>query len=61
MLERLFIKGSHNVAFDTLTVKTDTLKCLTGKKNRGVSLYAGAKNIRFQLLIGSIGFAGISK
>ncbi|XMO87888.1 hypothetical protein AAFN75_06260 [Algibacter sp. AS12] len=50
ILERLFVKGSSDIVFDTLTVKTDTLKCLTTKKNRGVSLYAGAKNISFQLL-----------
>lgn len=45
ILDRLFVKNASHIVFDTLTVKTDTIQSLNKKENRGVSLYAGTKNL----------------
>lgn len=50
ILDKLFIRESNNISFDTLLVKTDTILNLHHKKNRGVSIYAGTKNVSFQFL-----------
>jgi len=51
VLDKLFIRNSTNITFDSLTIKTDTLLNLYHKKNRGVSIYVGSKNILFNSLI----------
>jgi hypothetical protein len=51
VLDRLFVKESSNISFDSLIVKTNTIFNIRHNKNRGVSLYAGSKNISFKFLI----------
>jgi len=46
VLDKVFIQESSNIEFDTLIVKSDTLKNIYNKMNRGVSIYAGSKNIK---------------
>jgi len=50
ILDRLFIRKSNNITFDTIILKSDTLANLYHKRNRGVSIYAGSKNISFNTL-----------
>lgn len=50
ILDKLFIRKSNNISFNNVTLKTDTLKNTSNKQNRGVSIYAGAKNIAFKFL-----------
>lgn len=50
VLDKVFIKESANIIFDTLLVESDTIKNKYNKKNRGVSIYAGSKNIKFKSL-----------
>ncbi len=50
ILDKLFIRKSSNIQFDTLLVKTDIVKNIYKKKNRGVSIYAGSKMISFKFL-----------
>lgn len=50
VLDKLFIRHSKDIIFDSVEIKTDTLYNTFNKKNRGVSIYAGSKNIRFNIL-----------
>jgi len=50
VLDKLFIRKSNNITFETIVLKSDTLANLYNKKNRGVSIYAGSKNISFKSL-----------
>ena len=50
VLDKLFIKESTNIIFDTLLVKSDIIKNNFNKKNRGVSIYSGSKGIKFKSL-----------
>lgn len=50
ILDKLFIKESSNIAFNTVIVESDTTKNKYNKKNRGVSIYAGSKHISFNSL-----------
>jgi len=50
VLDKLFIRKSNNILFDRLIIKTDTVLNIYHKKNRGVSIYAGSKNISFDYL-----------
>ncbi len=50
VLDKLFIRKSSNINFEEVLVKTDTSKSIKHKKNRGVSIYIGAKNIHFNYL-----------
>lgn len=45
ILDKLFIRKSRNIIFNKVKVKTDTINNLLNKKNRGVSIYVGSKNI----------------
>ena len=50
ILDKLFIKSSENIKFNKVNVVSDTLNNLFKSKNRGVSIYWGSKNVRFQNL-----------
>lgn len=50
ILDKLFIRKTSNVFFDDVLVKSDTVLNIKNKKNRGVSIYAGSKNIYFRSL-----------
>lgn len=50
ILDKVFIRKSSNIVFDTLVVKTDTLQNRYHKMNRGVSIYTGSKNIKIKTL-----------
>jgi hypothetical protein len=51
ILDKLFIRKSNNIQFDTLIVKSDTVLNMYRKKNRGVSIYSGSKKITFKSLV----------
>lgn len=51
ILDKLFIRKSAHINFENITVLTDTTLNINHKKNRGVSIYAGSKNIHFNNLI----------
>ena len=50
ILDKLFIRGSNNISFDKVFLMSDTAQNSFKQKNRGVSIYAGSKNIRFKSL-----------
>lgn len=50
ILDKLFIRKSNTISFDTLLVLSDTINNISRLKNRGVSIYAGSKNIHFNKL-----------
>ncbi len=50
LLDKLFIRESKNISFDTVYVKSDTSKNIFKLKNRGVSIYSGSSYIIFNLL-----------
>lgn len=50
VLDKVFIRKSNNISFDTLLVKTDILKNIYNHKNRGVSIYAGTETVNFNYL-----------
>jgi len=50
LLDKLFIRKSNNITFDTMVLKSDTLVNIYHKKNRGVSIYAGSKKVSFNYL-----------
>lgn len=50
ILDKLFIRKSNNITFDTIFLKSDTLINLHHRKNRGVSIYVASKNIFFNTL-----------
>lgn len=50
VLDKVFIRESNNISFDTLLVKTDPLKNIYGYSNRGVSIYAGVDKMKFNFL-----------
>lgn len=50
VLDKIFIRKSSDIVFENVIVKSDTINALTKNKNRGVSVYAGSKNIRFNTL-----------
>lgn len=50
ILDKVFIRKSSNLYFDTLVVKTDTAQNMYKKMNRGVSIYAGSNNVNFKNL-----------
>lgn len=50
LLDRIFIRHSGNISIDSLVVYSNTEKNIYGKKNRGVSIYAGSRNIDINYL-----------
>jgi hypothetical protein len=50
VLDRVFIRHSSHITFDSLTIVSDTLRNLYKKKNRGLSIYAGTQNLSIQKL-----------
>lgn len=50
ILDKLFIRNSNDLNFDTVELKTDTIQNITKHRNRGVSIYVGSKNISFNTL-----------
>tara|TARA_B100000767_G_scaffold120944_1_gene115312 strand:+ start:133607 stop:134581 length:975 start_codon:yes stop_codon:yes gene_type:complete len=50
ILDKLFIRRSNNISFDDVFLMSDTIQNMHRQKNRGVSIYAGSKNIRFNSL-----------
>ncbi|MBA6151928.1 hypothetical protein [Gelidibacter maritimus] len=50
ILDKIFIRESNNLFFENVTVKTDTLGSIYNSRNRGVSIYVGSKNIKFEKL-----------
>ncbi|MBQ4820086.1 hypothetical protein [Aquimarina sp. MMG016] len=50
VLDKIFIKRSNNISFDTLVVMTDTLKNINRRSNRGVSIYSGSEILKFEHL-----------
>ena len=51
LLDKLFIKSSNNISFQTVRIDTDKTLNLHNKKNNGVSIYAGSDKIFFSKLI----------
>jgi hypothetical protein len=50
VLDKVFIRKAKNISFDSLTIKSDTIRNLHHKLNRGLSIYVGSKNIQFNNL-----------
>ncbi len=50
VLDKIFIRKSSYIKFNTLNIVSDTILNINHKKNRGVSIYAGSKHISFNLL-----------
>lgn len=50
VLDKVFIRKSNNIFLDTIKVMSDTVSNLYNKKNRGVSIYVGSKDIKFKKL-----------
>lgn len=50
VLDKVFIRNSNNIVFDSLRVCSDTLRNIHHKKNRGVSIYVGSNDIKFKNL-----------
>lgn len=50
ILDKLFIRQSNNISFDNVFLISDTIQNIYKQKNRGVSIYAGSKNIKFNTL-----------
>lgn len=50
ILDKIFIRKSTNINFEDVTVKSNAHLALTKQQNRGVSIYAGSKNITFKKL-----------
>lgn len=50
ILDKLFIRQSNNISFDDVLLTSDTIQNSFKQKNRGVSIYAGSKNIKFNSL-----------
>ncbi len=50
VLDKLFIRKSSNISFDSLYIRSDTINNILNKKNRGASIYVGSKNISFDYL-----------
>lgn len=50
ILDKLFIRQSNNISFDDLFLVSDSIRNIYKQKNRGVSIYAGSKNIKFNTL-----------
>jgi hypothetical protein len=50
ILDKIFIRQSNNISFDGVILTSDTIQNIYKQKNRGVSIYAGSKNIKFNSL-----------
>jgi hypothetical protein len=50
ILDKLFIRQSNNISFDDVILISDTIQNSFNQKNRGVSIYVGSKNIKFNSL-----------
>lgn len=50
ILDKLFIRSSKRIDFDNVYVFSDTINNFYKKKNRGVSIYFGSKDINFKTL-----------
>jgi len=51
VLDKIFIRNSNNIYFQNVTVASDTVKNLYKNKNRGVSIYSGARYLKFEKLL----------
>ncbi|WP_282042231.1 hypothetical protein [Winogradskyella flava] len=51
VLDKIFIRKSSDIKFQNLLVASDTINNLHKKKNRGLSIYAGSRNIKIDTLI----------
>ncbi|MBO3115223.1 hypothetical protein J4050_00595 [Winogradskyella sp. DF17] len=50
VLDKVFMRNSNDIKFDTLLIKSNKAKSLYKKKNRGMSIYLGTKNIEIRTL-----------
>ncbi|WP_445386342.1 hypothetical protein ACT6NV_05960 [Robiginitalea sp. IMCC44478] len=50
VMDRVFVRHSGDISMDTLLIHSDQKKNINGKKNRGLSIYAGSRNILIQYL-----------
>jgi len=50
ILDKLFIVQSRDISFEKVIVKSNQTQNIYEQKNRGVSIYAGSKNIKFDSL-----------
>lgn len=50
VLDKLFIRKSKDITFNDVILHSDTLNNIYNKKNRGVSIYSGSRNISFKTL-----------
>lgn len=48
VLDKVFLRQAENISFDDLTIKSDTTRNIYKRLNRGLSVYAGSKNIFFK-------------
>lgn len=50
ILDKLFIRQSNNISFEDVLLISDTIQNIYKQKNRGVSIYAGSNNVKFNSL-----------
>ncbi|WP_242120106.1 hypothetical protein [Aestuariivivens sediminicola] len=50
VLDKVFVRKSQNIVIENLSIQSDTLKSYHHKFNRGLSIYAGTRNISFKKL-----------
>lgn len=50
VLDKIFIRKSNTIFFENIEVKSDTLNNVYHKRNRGVSIYVGSKDVNFKTL-----------
>ena len=50
VLDKVFVRKSNNISFDTINIKTDTTLNIYKTKNKGVSIYSGSNLLFFNKL-----------
>lgn len=48
VLDKVFLQQAKNISFEDLIIKSDTTRNIHNRLNRGLSIYAGSKNIFFE-------------